>query len=111
LSNPTPLSALLVVLLCWMGPARPAQAQPASISLDPLFADHAVLQRDKPIPVWGHAPPGDQVSVSIAGHVARARTDRVGHWRVMLPAMHAGGPFTLTARGRAGAGQTAADIL
>jgi len=41
----------LVALAC----AGPAAAAP---ELAPLFQDHAVLQRDKPVPVWGRAAPG-----------------------------------------------------
>src|SRR5688500_9643467 len=35
----------------------------AEVMLAPLFQDHAVLQRDKPLPVWGGAEPGEAVEV------------------------------------------------
>jgi len=40
-----------------------------------LFGDHMILQQDMPVPVWGWADPGEQVTVSIAGqkHSATAR--------------------------------------
>jgi sialate O-acetylesterase len=33
--------------------------------LNPVFQDHAVLQRDKPINVWGDASPSETLSVSL----------------------------------------------
>ena len=42
-----------------------AQAQ-TSLTLGGLFQDHAVLQRDRPIEVWGHAGNGEEITVSIA---------------------------------------------
>jgi sialate O-acetylesterase len=38
-----------------------AQGQP--LQLNALFQDHAVLQREKPITVWGQAPAGETVTV------------------------------------------------
>ena len=32
-----------------------------------IFADHVVLQRDRPIEVWGRAQPGEQVTVTMSG--------------------------------------------
>ena len=76
-----------------------------------IFQDHAVLQRDRPIEVWGHAGNGEAITVSIAASTARARADGSGRWSVTLPAMSAGGPFVLTAQGGSGSRQAARDIL
>lgn len=45
---------------------------PATIQLSfaPIYSDHMVLQRDRPIPVTGTAKPGAEVSVELAGQVA-----------------------------------------
>jgi len=75
-----------------------------------LFADHAVLQRDRPINVYGHAGSGEEVTVSLASASAKAKADAQGAWSLTLPAMTAGGPFTLTARA-ASKTQTANDVL
>ncbi len=66
--------------------------------MDALFVEHAVLQRDRPIDVYGHATAGEEVSVALAGASARARADGQGKWAVQLPAQAAGGPHVLTAR-------------
>lgn len=65
--------------------------------LHPMFADHAVLQRDRPIPVYGQAAAGTAVTVRLGPSTATARAGRDGRWTATLPAMPAGGPHILTA--------------
>lgn len=65
-----------------------------------LFTDNAVLQRGMPVPVWGWADPGEKVTVSIAGRSARTEAGSDGKWRVKLPELKAGGPYTLTMSGK-----------
>ncbi|HWU71242.1 MAG TPA: sialate O-acetylesterase [Pseudoxanthomonas sp.] len=78
--------------------------------LHEMFQDHAVLQRDRPIPVWGEAAPGAEVKVSFAGRMVKAKAGTDGRWEAALPAQKAGGPYTLTASSGA-ASETANDIL
>jgi sialate O-acetylesterase len=61
----------------------------AAVKLGMPFADHMVLQRDKPVAVWGTAAPGEKVEVSFAGQVASATADEKGDWRVNLKPMPA----------------------
>lgn len=61
----------------------------------PIFQDHAVLQRDCPLPVWGEAAPGTSITVEIGGHSAAAVTGSDGRWITRLPALPAGGPHQL----------------
>lgn len=69
----------------------------ADVRLPGFFGDHMVLQRDIPIPVWGWADAGEQVSLQIdGGKPAQATADADGRWRAKLPVMKAGGPHTLT---------------
>jgi sialate O-acetylesterase len=65
-----------------------------------LFSDHMVLQRGREIHVWGSADTGEKIAVSLAGRSASATTDAAGKWSVRLPALSAGGPFTLVIRGK-----------
>ena len=53
-------------------------------TLSPLWSEGAVLQRDRPITVWGEAPPGETVSVHLAGRDAQAIARSDGHWRATL---------------------------
>jgi sialate O-acetylesterase len=78
--------------------------------LGPLFVDHAVLQRDRAINLFGQAAPAEEVTVTLAGATARAKADARGAWSLTLPAMAAGGPHTLVARAGART-QTVADVL
>ncbi len=76
-----------------------------------MFQDHAVLQRDRPIAVWGDAKAREQISVAMNGNAAQTRADSSGHWRVSLPAMPAGGPYSLTVHTSSGSSQTLTDVL
>ncbi len=61
----------------------------------PFFVDHAVLQRNKPITIFGQAAPGAIVSASLDQQTAAAYTNPSGSWSVTLPARPAGGPYEL----------------
>ncbi|MBT5377430.1 MAG: hypothetical protein HOL08_00100, partial [Opitutae bacterium] len=68
-----------------------------------LFQSNMVLQRDKPVAIWGWANPGEKVSVSFGGQTQSDKAsigleDRI--WKVTLPAMTANSePQTLTVKG------------
>ncbi len=79
--------ALLLALL-------PANAF-ADVKLPGLFTDHIVLQRDKPIPVWGWAATGEKITVTLAGESSSVTCDASGKWTTSLPARAAGGPHEL----------------
>src|SRR5688572_9662656 len=49
-----------------------------------LFTDHAVLQRDKPVPIWGTAEPGEKVIVIFGTQTREATAGYDGRWIVML---------------------------
>ena len=83
-----------VALLACAGPVA------ADVKLANLFVDHAVLQRDTPAPVWGTAEPNEQVTVTVAGQTAQATADASGKWMAKLPALPAGGPHELLAKGK-----------
>jgi sialate O-acetylesterase len=57
---------------------------PAEITLAPLFTDHAVLQRDKPVPVWGRAAAGEKIAVTFRDQSVNATADADGRWMVCL---------------------------
>jgi sialate O-acetylesterase len=103
----TMLAAAGLVIAAASAPAFAAD-QPLLAS---MFQDHAVLQRDRPIPIWGRAQPGEKVDVDLAGHTTSAVADANGRWRLDAPAMPAGGPFKLTARGAHGETQAIDDVL
>lgn len=66
-----------------------ATAAQAELRLGPLFSDGAVLQRDKPVLVWGWADPGQPVKVTFRAAALEATAGSDGSWQVLLPAMPA----------------------
>jgi len=82
--------------LLFAGVMLPVAAQ-AAPTLMPVWQDHAVIQRDRPVVVEGSAAPGQQVSATLgqAGATARAAND--GTFRLEFPARPASGdPVILT---------------
>lgn len=69
------------------------------VRLAHLFSDHAVLQRDQPVRVFGFAKPGEKVSIQFHDQTANAVTDKFGWWETALRPEKAGGPYTLTVMG------------
>jgi len=66
-----------------------------------LFQSNMVIQRDKPVRVWGWASPGEKVTVSFARQTQTAEADEERLWRVTLTAMEASStPQTMTVKGR-----------
>ena len=54
-----------------------------------LFQSHMVLQRDKPLAVWGWAAPGEKVTVSFGGQTRDATAGPSREWKVAFDAMPA----------------------
>lgn len=68
----------------------------AKVQLPQMFQSGMVLQRGKPIPVWGWADAGERISVTFKKKVYETTADANGRWQVTLPQQKAGGPFQLT---------------
>ena len=67
----------------------------AQLKVARLFSDHVVLQRQKPIPVWGWAKAKDKITVTLAGQTQMTITDANGKWQVKFNPLEAGGPFMM----------------
>ncbi|TDE15713.1 sialate O-acetylesterase [Dyadobacter psychrotolerans] len=74
----------------------------AQLRLARLFSDHVVLQRQKPIPVWGWAKAGEKVTVSLAGQTQSVKTANDGKWTVKFTPLEAGGPHVMTVTAKSG---------
>ena len=61
-----------------MGAAVFARQARADVRLPAFFSDHMVIQREKPVPVWGRAEPGEAVTVSFAGQRKSSVADASG---------------------------------
>jgi len=92
-------AALALAALPAAAQTRDAPPPPAAerLGLDSLFGANMVLQRDRPIAIWGRAKPGERVEVSLGGKRAVAVADADGVWRARLAPRRAGGPYRLEA--------------
>lgn len=98
------LKILKLAVFCWIASLIPTLLQGQSLPREDvieipaisddlcvsnLFQSRMVLQRDKPIRIWGWCDAGEEVVVEFGGHRASspAGTDR--RWEIELPAMPA----------------------
>ena len=72
----------------------------AAVRLPHVIGSDMVLQRDVPMPIWGWAEPGENVTCELGQAKATATANAQGEWMVKLPAMPAGGPFEMEVRGQ-----------
>src|SRR5215831_13911212 len=71
----------------------------ANVSLPKIFGDNMVLQRNKPIPVWGWADANEKITVQFNHQTKTVTADKNGNWKVDLGKESAGGPFELIIKG------------
>ncbi len=91
-------STAIVLLLILGSLGNPAAAR-AEIRLPHVFGSHMVLQQEKPLTIWGWATPGETVTVQLDKTTQTTKANEKGEWKLVLPAMKAGGPYTLTVSG------------
>lgn len=83
------LLSLLIALHFVAQPATAIAAEPGTLTLAPIFSDHAVLQRDRPLPVWGTGTPEDIVKVQLGSVVSETVVGVDGTWQLILNAQPA----------------------
>jgi sialate O-acetylesterase len=66
-----------------------ASVASASVAVSPLFSRHMVLQRGKPVPVYGTAAAGETIIVAFGGQSLPTTADAQGRWLVSLATMAA----------------------
>ncbi len=89
-------AACVIAVLLWLGFGPSLQAE---VKLPRVLSDHMVLQRDRPIRIWGWADPDEKVTVTLGEGKQTAKAGKDRAWEVQLPAMKAGGPHVLTVAG------------
>jgi sialate O-acetylesterase len=72
----------------------------SNIKLPKVLGDNMVLQRNKPINIWGWADAGEKVSVQFNKQSVSAKADKTGKWFLTLKPEVAGGPYLLTIKGK-----------
>ncbi len=68
----------------------------AELRMSSVFGDHMVLQRDRPIHVWGWTTQNRDVRVKLASEEVQVTSNEFGRFDAELPAMPAGGPHIMT---------------
>jgi len=99
------LTALLLVPL--------AALHAVELKLGGVFSNHMVVQRDRPVSVWGWADSGEQINVQFAGQQRNTLAGSDGRWSVRFDRMAASAhPRTILVRsGRPGRMVEIADVL
>ncbi|HUT10396.1 MAG TPA: hypothetical protein VMY42_07865 [Thermoguttaceae bacterium] len=86
---------LVAAVLC------PAGFVQAEVRVHHVFDDNMVLQREKPVHVWGWAEPGEAVTVEFADRTKTTAAGAEGTWAVDLDALEASSqPRTLVVKGK-----------
>ncbi|MGZ8545421.1 MAG: sialate O-acetylesterase, partial [Flavisolibacter sp.] len=70
------------------------------VKLPTLIRDSMVLQRNDTIRIYGWASPGEKIFVSFHQKKYSAQTSKDGSWKVAIPPMKAGGPYTMEIKGK-----------
>ncbi len=101
--------------LCVLTALTAASTAQAAPEFAKVFSDHAVLQRDVPLKIWGQAAPSQAVKIALTGDNGATRTadstaGADGKWTAILTALPTGGTYTLTATDSSGV-TTLNDIL
>jgi len=72
----------------------------ADVRLPSVIGSNMVLQRDMPVPLWGWADPGENVTVRLGMRQVSATAGKDSLWMVRMPPLEAGGPMELIVRGK-----------
>jgi sialate O-acetylesterase len=80
-----------------------SRAAQAETRVSPLVGDHMVVQQGAPVRLSGTDVAGQEVRATMGAAHASARADAGGRWTLALPAVRAGGPYTLTVEGSSAA--------
>lgn len=67
----------------------------AEVFVSSMFSDNMVLQREKPVCVWGTGEPGAKLTIEIEKQKKSTVVDKDGSWSIYLDPMPAGGPYEL----------------
>lgn len=77
-----------------------ASGAKADVKLPAIFSSNLVLQRDRDVPIWGTADPGEGITVTFDKVSAKTVADSAGKWKVRLKPHAAAESLTLTVTGK-----------
>lgn len=70
----------------------------AALTLDTMFGDHAVIQRDRPVIISGKADPSEKITITLGREMQAVAADVQGHFEARFAAITKVGPIMLSAR-------------
>lgn len=79
---PNPLRTISLLV----GSLVAAACASGAVQLAAPFSDHAILQREKPIRVWGSGSPGEKITASFGSETQQVAADPAGAWHVIFTA-------------------------
>ena len=99
------ITVLGLLSVCW------ASSVPAAVKLPAMIGDNMVLQQGRPVPIWGWADKGEEVTVTVGNqkHATKAGDD--GRWKVALNELKPGDPLEMTVKGSSGNTITVKNVL
>lgn len=85
------MKRILTLALCCGALYAGAEVKPAHI-----LQDGMVVEYSRPLTLWGTAAPNETFDVKInKARKAKVKADEHGNWKVQLPALKPGGPYTI----------------
>jgi sialate O-acetylesterase len=99
-------ASVLVAMLS--SAASSASPEPA---FSGVFGSGMVLPHDHAVILQGSAAPNDRLTLLVNNASYSFRSDSKGEWRMQLPLLRAGGPYTLSLKNAQGAGATLTGVL
>jgi sialate O-acetylesterase len=70
------MSACCLLVVLWAAVAT------AAVKLPAIIGDNMVLQRDQPVPIWGWADKGEEVTVAVGAQTLKTKAGDDGRWKV-----------------------------
>ena len=86
---------MIRVRIVWLVPLLLAGALQANFSLPHVLSDGMVLQRDKPVRIWGKGKEGAEIKAWLNGQDGKTTVQK-GRWSINFDPYQAGGPYELT---------------
>lgn len=106
------VGAVLAVAVVAATSSVQAGDEVSALQVNSMFGDHAVLQRELPVPVWGKSQPGTKVTIEFSGQKKTAAAGQDGKWMVKLDPLPASAmPQEMVISDGAGNKVTLTDIL
>jgi len=67
----------------------------SQVRLPRLVSNGMVLQRDTNLKIWGWAAPNEAIAINFVNADYQVTANAVGNWELQMPALAAGGPYTM----------------